>query len=140
LYRGTTLGWPGSTALQSAGITPTSSDPLVATLFAVECRNHGQAIVQICERRAVEHSITDRNVFFGLEKEVALAIKPDTFSQQFVVKYIAVQTALQILSGLGFEMPPAIYGKRGLQTLLESTPRLSDRAIREFNQIVATVE
>lgn len=36
LYRGTTLGWPGTPTTSGEGITPTSTDPLIATLFAVE--------------------------------------------------------------------------------------------------------
>ena len=45
LYRGTTAGWPGNSVLQAERITCTSTDPLVATLFAIECRNHGRAII-----------------------------------------------------------------------------------------------
>ena len=45
LYRGTTAGWPGNSVLQEEQITCTSTDPLVATLFAIECRNHGHAVI-----------------------------------------------------------------------------------------------
>lgn len=36
LFRGTTPGFPGNPVLQQLGITPASTDPLVATVFALE--------------------------------------------------------------------------------------------------------
>jgi hypothetical protein len=54
LYRGTTEGWPGSLALQNERMTCTTTDPLVATFFAIECRNHGSALILAAPSRLFE--------------------------------------------------------------------------------------
>jgi hypothetical protein len=36
LFRGTSIGWPGNKTLQKVKMTPTSTDPFVATLFALD--------------------------------------------------------------------------------------------------------
>jgi RHS repeat-associated protein len=47
LFRGTSEGFAGSKAVQAAGMTPTSSDPAVATLFSMVASKNGNGILQI---------------------------------------------------------------------------------------------
>ena len=37
LFRGTSEGWPGSPGTQQVGVTPASTDPIVATCFGTQC-------------------------------------------------------------------------------------------------------
>ncbi|WP_299538394.1 hypothetical protein [uncultured Streptomyces sp.] len=54
LFRGTTRGFEGSPGVQRHGITPTSSDPGVASVFATQAERFGDAIVEIRPRGALE--------------------------------------------------------------------------------------
>src|ERR1700730_311767 len=104
LYRGTTPNWSGSKGLQRTGLTPTSTDPLVATLFALECLRYGPAIVQFCEVNSVVNLIAPGNVLADLEREVVVAVAPDIFTVQFVVSTLTVQLSREILAELGYEL------------------------------------
>ena len=46
-FRGTTEGYPGNSALQRLGITPTSTDPLVSTVFATNGEQYGKGVLYI---------------------------------------------------------------------------------------------
>ena len=84
-YRGTTVNWPGNEVLQELRLTPTSEDPIVATLFALWSARFGEAIVQVCERRAVTEIIHPSNWRSHLEREVVVAVPPFEFTERFVV-------------------------------------------------------
>src|SRR4051794_8251089 len=62
LYRGTTRDWPGNECLRHEGVTCTTTDPLVATLFAIESRNHGPAVI-LAVRRGVFEELAESNYF-----------------------------------------------------------------------------
>ena len=47
LFRGTSKGYSGSPAVQELMMTPTSSDPGVATIFSVNSKNFGDGILQV---------------------------------------------------------------------------------------------
>jgi hypothetical protein len=134
LYRGTTPGWPGSRGLQAAGVTPMTTDPLVATLFALECLRHGPAIIQFCERAAVAGLLQPGNVLADLEREVVISVSPAEFTDRFECGIIDVHVAREILSELGYELPPTVADKWDLHNLLKSTPRLRDSDVREFDR------
>jgi hypothetical protein len=68
LYRGTTTGWPGNPVLREQNITCTSTDPLVATLFAIECRNHGRAIVAVARQDKFVGLVAPENHFVVFRK------------------------------------------------------------------------
>lgn len=106
LSRGTTIGWPGSRALQAAGVTPLTTDPLVATLFGLECLRHGPAIVQLCERNAVAEILVAGNVLADLEREVVVNEPPAVFTEHFEAGIIAAGAAREILAEMGYELPP----------------------------------
>ena len=82
LYRGTTAGWPGNPVLQEEEITCTSTDPLVATLFAIECRNHGPAVILAARQDQFLGLIAPTNHFFVFESAVNLYIPPLQFASK----------------------------------------------------------
>ena len=137
LYRGTTTGWRGSQGLQAAGVTPMTTDPLVATLFALECLRHGPAIVQFCERRAVAGILVSGNVLADLEREVVVDEPPAVFTERFEAGTIEARAAREILAELGYELPPTVADKYDLHRLLKTTPRLKDGDLQEFDRRVA---
>ena len=47
-FRGTTEGYAGNFALQRLKITPTSTDPLVSTVFATNGEQYGKGVLYIC--------------------------------------------------------------------------------------------
>jgi len=134
LYRGTTRGWPGSSALRQLAITPTTDDPLVATLFAIEAGRFGTAIVQLCRRENVTGLVGQANLLSDLEREVALRILPVEFTNKHVVTAIPALTAREFLADLGYELPATITGKRELQHYLSETPRVRETDKREFDR------
>jgi hypothetical protein len=134
VYRGTTSGWPGNPGPQELHLTPTSRDPLVATLFALNCVRFGKAIVQLCDRGLVADLIQSGNTLNELEREVVVGVAPAEFTDRFVVDEMPVSLARQILAELGFELPVGIGNNDILNWWLGNTPRLSHHDIARFNK------
>lgn len=105
LYRGTTAGWPGNRTLQEEQITCTTTDPLVATLFAIECRNHGRAIILAANRGLFHGLMAPRNHFFEFESAINLKISPLQFSG-IATRSLEVDESLAILREIGFDDVP----------------------------------
>ncbi len=143
LYRGTTVGWIGTRSNQFLPMTCTSTDPLVATYFALECLFHGHSVVQFIERSSVEQFIGESNPFDAIESAVNLKRKPLEISEH-VIHLINVDEARKILLGLGFEQVPyQIYGKSVLNDELKLSfnqgYRLTASQKREFNRLAFEV-
>jgi filamentous hemagglutinin len=143
LYRGTTEGWPGNPVLEEQQITCTTTDPLVATLFAVECRNHGRAIILAARRDRFENLIGPRNVFEDIESAINLSCSPIEFAEQaeFVLE---VDRAIDILRDLGFEdVPVRLKGTTILQQEIGETHslgmRLNKEQLDQFNARLSEV-
>jgi hypothetical protein len=136
LYRGTSSGWPGNPVLSSLRITPTSTDPLVATLFAIECQRFGKGIVLGCRRAAVERLVGPSNVLSAIESEVVIDVTPLEFVERFVEWIIGVDAARNALVEMGFEVPTFVGDKRVLDDWLSRSPRLDAAATAEFNRRV----
>ncbi len=138
LYRGTTAGWPGNIVLREKHITCTSTDPLVATLFAIECRNHGRAVILAAVRRDDFLDLTaPENYFCEIESAVNLYIPPREFAAKAEV-IVDVDTALAILSEIGFnDLPVRIRNKEmltdAIQDTYEARQRLNFEQLELFN-------
>jgi hypothetical protein len=132
LYRGTTAGWPGNSVLQKEQITCTSTDPLVATLFAIECRNHGQAIVlAACRQDGSLGFVAPSNHFFEIECAVNLYVHPLQFAMKAEV-ILEVDWALAILRELGFhDLPVRIRDKETLRGAILHTHAAGQRLTLE---------
>jgi hypothetical protein len=144
LYRGTTAGWPGNSVLQEEQITCTSSDPLVATLFAIECRNHGHAVILVARRELFATVPGPLNYFSVSESAVNLRITPENFARRAEV-VLDVDKSLRILDALGFaDIPVRLEGRSALQQELDTSHaaglRLNDEQIALFNGRMFEIE
>ncbi len=109
LYRGTTRGWPGNPGLQDLQMTCTTTDPLVATLFAIECLGHGEGIVYLAPRAPLERWAGPPNCFDDLECAVNIKIKPTEFLKHVQFGLHPHRTR-EILMEMGFVVPYLING------------------------------
>jgi hypothetical protein len=133
LFRGTTEGFPGHPALQKFGITPASVDPLVATVFGLEGKNKGNAILSFGSRSSFESGEIDLgNVRRTLEREVQVDLPPSEF-QKRAQGTISVDRARQILKDMKIaDLPASLRSFNDSTQILESTPRLTPEQINEF--------
>ena len=119
LFRGTTIDWQGNLSLRQFELTPTTTDPFIATLFALECRRHGSAVIYSVDLADVAHLIAPANVLAELEREIVVNVAPMRFIRDFNSWKIPVETACQVLVELGVELPGVISNKYHLQKVLE---------------------
>jgi hypothetical protein len=139
LYRGTTRGWPGTSTTKLGEITPTSTDPLVAVLFAIEGRNKGRAVL-LAVRRGAFSEMIDENYFSTIESAVNLAVSPADFANRADVR-TEIDRAIHYLESIGFgSLPQRIQGNSGLHEVLAETHllgiRLTPGQIRRFNALM----
>jgi hypothetical protein len=134
LFRGTTPGFPGNPVLQQFGITPASTDPLVATVFALEGRTIGGDAVVLTGgmRRFRAGDIDLGNVRASLEREVQVNMRPNQF-EALASNSIPVDTARQVLNDMGvIKLPSTITNSHQATQILEGTARLTPAQIQEF--------
>jgi filamentous hemagglutinin len=129
LFRGTTRGWPGNPAAQKGPFTYASPDPLVATLFAVECRSRGAGVVLVAKRGCFEEvppGPFDMR-FQALENQVVLATTPLEFAEMAKLS-LEVDRCLEVLTELGFTgLPIKIHAISHLRRTLFETHSLGQR-------------
>lgn len=126
LFRGTSAGWPGNPATQQFRVTPTTTNPFVATLFAIECQRFGSGLVIACLRSEVERFIGAANVLSDID------VAPFELQQRFGRWQCGVSQARAALLALGFEVPEYIGDKDTLNHWLNETPALSEQMQNEF--------
>jgi hypothetical protein len=136
LYRGTTEGWPGNEVLQDQRITCTTTDPLVAALFGVECRNHGHAVILVAREDRFLDVIGPANHFALLESAVNLMIPPVDFVRKVEV-ILEVDEVLKTLGEIGLgQIPIRLRDKWALREALiasyEAGQRLNEVQRRQF--------
>lgn len=137
LYRGTTLGWPGSDSVHRERKTSASGDPLVATLFAIECLNHGPARVLLAPRASLGDLTGSTNHSAAFESEIVLDLIPEEFAERAALA-IDAQQAREILVSIGFPWIPARPGGKSAlrETIIQSYNdgnRLAQDQVREFD-------
>jgi hypothetical protein len=136
-YRGTTVGWAGSITLQEENITCTTTDPLVATLFAIECRNHGHAVILVARREPFRDLRGAPNYVSVGESAVNLRIVPTEFARMAELE-LDVGRSIEILREIGFpDLPVRLAGYAALQYEIDESHaagrRLNAEQIRLFN-------
>ena len=124
LFRGTSVGWPGSKSLQKVRMTPASTDPFVATLFALECNQHGEGVVYFAPWETFKDRVRKPNVLARRECEVGLSMLPREFATETKGRVPALKSR-EILVSMGFQVPKAIRDKGFLGTSIN----LSDRRL-----------
>lgn len=131
-FRGTSEGFAGSAGLHEIGITPTSTDALVATLFATESSQCGTGVVHIVSSADLAGlEIVEGNVLSSLEREVGVAVQPLEFANRARTT-ITAEEARAILRGMGIQLPGQIHSKVVLAEILRDSPRLTREQIIEF--------
>jgi RHS repeat-associated protein len=131
LFRGTTEGFPGSKAIQELGITPTSTDPAVATIFAIHAKQYGKGVVHIALPKDLKGvQFYEANALKGIENEVAVGLKPAEFASKASLT-ITVDQARKILGEIGIKLPAKISLDE-ISSYLKNTPKLSQAQIKEF--------
>ena len=140
LYRGTTPGWRGSEGLWISRMTCTSTDPLVATLFAIGCRNHGPGRILLAQREPLEYLVGPSNALGALESAINLRMFPEEFVEMASL-VVDVELSIEILGELGFgNLPPRLNGGDALKIALEASrdlqQRLSPEQLRTYNRRV----
>jgi hypothetical protein len=124
-------------------MTCTTTDPLVATLFAIDCRNYGHAVILAVRRDVVEDLIGPENHFDMIENAVNLLISPIDFARLAVT--LEVDRVWEALRELGFdEVPIRMRDKWGLRNALVSSyevgQRLNAEQLRRFHSLVFEAE
>jgi hypothetical protein len=136
LYRGTTVGWPGNEVLQKLGLTPTTEDPVVATLFGLWNARYGEAILLVCEFNAVADLIGPSNWKSRIECEVVISVPPAVFTERLAVATIPAQMARETLAEMGYELARVFMNHDDFLLRLKNTPRLDDRETARFDQLM----
>ncbi|WP_239989146.1 RHS repeat-associated core domain-containing protein [Corallococcus macrosporus] len=132
LFRGTSEGYAGNDALQRIGITPASTDPAVATIFATESSNFGKGVVHVASPADLAGiEISAGNYLAALEKEVAVNVAPLDFARRAGVT-LTVEEARALLRGLGAEVPGRVPDKAALSDALRNAPQLTADQVRAF--------
>jgi hypothetical protein len=136
LYRRTTEGWPGNSVLRDQRITCTTTDPVVASHFGVECRNHGHAVILVAREDAFVDLIVPSDYFEVFESPVNLMISPLDFARK--AKILEVDDVLRILAEMGFDqLPLRIRDKWALRDALigsyEAGQRLNHEQLLQFS-------
>ncbi|WP_406461332.1 DUF6531 domain-containing protein [Streptomyces sp. NBC_00111] len=130
LFRGTTRGFEGSPGVQRHSITPTSSDPGVASVFATQAERFGDAIVEIYPRGALD-GVPVHQGYIAREAEWPVELSPAELSSRASVQ-VPSAVAREILSEMGIHVPRKI-GNGDIDPLLEyDVPKLTPEQIAHF--------
>jgi RHS repeat-associated protein len=118
LFRGSSVGYPGNPSLQRMGMTPTSVDPVVSTLFATYSNQfEGTGIVMIIGSKDVgEAVIPNFDSTWPAEREMIVPLPPPAFEALVLLKgkIIPVGEAREILAGMGIGLPLSIINQTDL--------------------------
>jgi len=136
LFRGTSAGYPGSAALQKIGIAPASTDPGIATLFAIESGNYGAGVVHIATPQALRGvTIGPGNVLAAIEREVGVELTPAQFAARSHTITAAESRAL--LEKMGIYTPPSIADKAALDAAVRSSTPMTAEQIQTYLKAAA---
>ena len=123
--------------LQEEQVTCTTIDPLVATLFAIECRDHGRAVILVARRELFAELHAAPNYFSVSEAAVNLQVVPVEFARMAEIA-LDVERSIEILREMGFQdIPVRLSGYSALQDEIDESHaaglRLNAGQIRLFN-------
>ena len=137
VYRGTTLGWPGNETNRRLGLTSLSVDPVVATLFAIRCRNAGgPAVLHLVEAAGLRLSENEENWFGDLEGEVVASVTASELEVR-AARTISVEDAANALRAFGIEVPVRIPpSDNALNDILREHRRLTPSELPIFDRLV----
>lgn len=129
LFRGTTRGYQGSAGTQRVGITPTTTDPGVATVFGAHAEQFGQSVIQIAQPGDLVGVATHEG-YIASELEVGVELSPAEFASRASIE-IPTSAARAILGRMGIEIP----GRMSIENIsptLANTPKLTPAQTQQF--------
>lgn len=136
-FRGTSKGYAGNRTSQLLGLTSVSTDPVVATIFAIQSQTRhgvtGLVHVAIPNDLAGLRFVEGHPAYRELELELRIELLPAEFSKRASITLTA-QKARAILKGMGIELPATIYSHGAITETLRDTPRLTLSQIQTFRQ------
>ncbi|MCX7806893.1 MAG: hypothetical protein N3A38_17150, partial [Planctomycetota bacterium] len=132
LFRGTSVGYPGGPSVQKVGVTPVSTDPGKATLFAIESSQYGEGVLIIARSSDLPAgSIGAGNVLGALESEVGVSMLPVEFARRARMS-LTVEQARTLLQQVGVETPVMLATKAQLDAALRTAPAMTQQQIETF--------
>jgi hypothetical protein len=136
LFRGARLSADYEEQYSGSGDTPTSIDPIVATLFAAHEQSKGKAFVLILDKEVFRGMRGGPSIRTQASLELAVNLSlPPTEVERRATKVLAANDSIEILAGMGFWLPKMLYTPTQLQEELEKTPRLCLDDIREYSRL-----
>jgi hypothetical protein len=134
LFRGTSNGWAGSPGSQATAVSA-STDPYVATVFALEARAQGgQAVLQFGGKSKIG-TFGEGNWMAAQEREVGVQMTATEFAQA-VPNTVTADVARQALIDMGFPLPYSVATSDRL-ALLEAAPKMTPTQVAEFLKRIA---
>ncbi|WP_400083114.1 filamentous hemagglutinin N-terminal domain-containing protein [Yoonia sp. R78084] len=141
VFRGTTEGFEGSVGTQAAGVTPTSSDPLVAVCYAQNaCATFGgDGVVQVIDPNIADDIYPG---YLSQDFEVILDGVSPSQAANSAINTISVEDAINALNQIGIDVPTST-GAGGLNTVLQNlqssgTTPLTPSQIQQFLEITGS--
>lgn len=132
VFRGTTKDYPGGGNSIRMPYTCTSSHPVKALWFALECyqENPEDAGIYLALTENLKHISHGQNHFHKLENEIGFFIQPISF-YTLCEGFIYLSDFQKVLTDLGIDAYN-IVRKDNLTELCKSTPDLSSRNIESL--------
>jgi len=132
VFRGTTEEYPGGRNSIEMPYTCTSSHPLKALWFALECfqQNPDTACVYVARTENLKQIRSGYNHFHKLESEIGFFIQPTLF-YPFCDGLIYVTDFQEILMSFGFQ-PYVVARIENLTQLCKETPKITATTVRSI--------
>jgi hypothetical protein len=132
LFRGTLPSSAFATAYQCTGVTPTSVDPVVATLFACRYLMEGPAIVLLALKSDFLELLDGPNLAsFSYECAVNIELPPYEFEKRSRHR-VSVHDSVAILGQLGYRLPSKLPDLGALTQALIQSPRMLMEDIERY--------
>jgi hypothetical protein len=118
---------------RNKGMTPSTTDPIVATIFGLRGQEYGEGVVMCATPDDMEGVMTGTGgVLSGIENEIALQMRPSEFSARASVKITAQQARALIQQLFGYVLPSRIYNDGDLDYYVRNRPALTSQDMLLF--------
>ena len=135
LFRGTLPSRSFGTAYRGSGVTPTSVDPIVSTLFACRYSMEGPAGVLLALKADFAELLDGPNLAsFQFEMAVNIELPPDEFEKR-CFQLVTLQDSLALLDTLGYRLPSRLPDLGALTQALMLSPRMANDKIDRYVEL-----
>ena len=132
LFRGTLPSSAFTTEYQGPGVTPTSVDPVVATLFACRYLMEGPAVVLLALKSDFVDFLDGPNLAsFSYEMAVNIELPPYEFETR-CRHIIPVADSVALLDQLGYQVPSKLPDLGALTQALMQSPKMLTEDIERY--------